>query len=80
MLPGQFWFDPTNKNLYVYTEGEWVLASDGSINAGAFQTTLTVPLGNTDHVFQLLVITKVALLTYLISMYRQTIISGHFNH
>ena len=29
VVPGQFWYDPRTLQLYIYNEGEWILASSG---------------------------------------------------
>ena len=46
ILPGQFWYDDVANDLYVYNGTDWVLIADGT-DAGAFQTTATLPLSGT---------------------------------
>ena len=46
ILPGQFWYSPNDNDLYVYNGTDWVLIADGT-DAGAFQTTATLPLAGT---------------------------------
>ena len=46
VVPGQFWYDDDGNDLYVFNGTDWVLIADGT-NAGAFQTTATVPLAST---------------------------------
>ena len=46
ILPGQFWYDDVANDLYVYNGTDWVLIADGT-DAGAFQTTATLPLAGT---------------------------------
>ena len=46
ILPGQFWYNDVDNDLYVYNGTDWVLIADGT-DAGAFQTTATLPLGGT---------------------------------
>ena len=43
ILPGQFWYNDVDNDLYVYNGTDWVLIADGT-DAGAFQTTATLPL------------------------------------
>ena len=45
-FPGQFWYDDVDNDLYVYNGTDWVLIADGT-DAGAFQTTATLPLAGT---------------------------------
>ena len=45
ILPGQFWYNPNDNDLYVYNGTDWVLIADGT-DAGAFQTTATLPLAS----------------------------------
>ena len=46
ILPGQFWYNDVDNDLYVYNGTDWVLIADGT-DAGAFQTTATLPLAGT---------------------------------
>ena len=46
IAPGQFWYDDVDNDLYVYNGTDWVLIADGT-DAGAFQTTATLPLAGT---------------------------------
>ena len=46
ILPGQFWYDDVGNDLYVFNGTDWVLIADGT-DAGAFQTTATLPLAST---------------------------------
>ena len=46
ILPGQFWYDNVDNDLYVFNGTDWVLIADGT-DAGAFQTTATLPLAGT---------------------------------
>ena len=41
-----FWYNPNDNDLYVFNGTDWVLIADGT-DAGAFQTTATLPLGGT---------------------------------
>ena len=57
---GQFWYSPNDNDLYVYNGTDWVLIADGT-DAGAFQTTRTLPLSGTgpktrvlDHVGEII--------------------------
>ena len=46
IAPGQFWYNDVDNDLYVYNGTDWVLIADGT-DAGAFQTTATLPLAGT---------------------------------
>ena len=46
IAPGQFWYNDVDNDLYVYNGTDWVLIADGT-DAGAFQTTATLPLTGT---------------------------------
>jgi len=46
VVPGQFWYDDDGNDLYVFNGTDWVLIADGT-DAGAFQTTATLPLAST---------------------------------
>ena len=45
-FPGQFWYNDVDNDLYVFNGTDWVLIADGT-DAGAFQTTATLPLAGT---------------------------------